>query len=67
MTSDAQKAHEKNRLKILLLVLLMHTKKNQIRDIITRSTQIEVEKIDRRKLASYLRTVAEEDKKKTLR
>lgn len=32
-----------------------------IRDIVTRSTQVEVEKIDRRKLASYLRSIAQKE------
>jgi len=66
MTPDAQKLMKKpleDSPEHVWFFLCTTKPEKIIRDIITRSTQMEVEKIDRRKLAGYLRTIAEKEGK----
>lgn len=66
MTSDAQKLMKKpleDSPSHVWFFLCTTKPEKVIRDIITRSTQLEVEQIDKRKLASYIRQIAEKEEK----
>jgi len=67
MTPDAQKLMKKpleDSPEHVWFFLCTTRPEKLIRDIITRSTQIEVEPIDKRKMAGYLRTIAEKENQK---